>query len=543
MTTMTDIKYTESGYPDVDTWHRETPEEGYIYPDGKTVKLNLEKIIPRSYRRFSKADKEAQDAMMTFILERKLFFTKIDELCSYIDYFIEFFDEDKELPKMYLDIKTSLDSTDECMTIPEFIKTVARKFFRDSSIKYNIYRMVEVNYKLDVTVDVKTGRVFTGPNDFTNEEVKRLLAISIFMKFIIPVASQYVAVNTINTNQELNTLVTDIFIETFYHMGSRIVKKRQYDEELGREIDVEVEEDAEELLKKMFVFTNDKIIKHSNAHSVLWQQQTALRGLTESRHTDVILIKHLLSNNMFKFRFNDNVISFLKSIVETQLMCTINKVKYKADPVRVDSTKDFNGLSGIDKLEQSMAKIDESQIIRCEVAIQDIVRKLEKEYGEFTDEEVEYYMSNFNMTSMYHNTLFGYVYAKMFDGYTEIKNMGAVDRTCLWIAAKRMLVRDRYPQLANLLTSNTRGRTSARLLQNSRFTGKLTNTEMYIDLMNDKYSTLKGFKEDEPLSIISKALNNVYTYVDFENQELTGTDIEFDEDEICEDLVRFFDTI
>ena len=531
-----------SNYPDVDTWKRSN-EEAYIYPDGKNVKINLKKAIPKSYRKFRKEDKEAQDSLQTFILERKLFFTKIDELCSYIDYFIEFFDEDKELPKMYMDIKHRLDSNEEPLTIIEFIKLINRKFFRDTSIKRNIYQMVNANYKLDVTIDQKTGRVFDGPNDFTNEEVKRLLAISIFMKFIIPVASQYVSTNTINSNQELNTLVTDIFVETFYHMGTRLVMQDVLDDDgnvIGQE---EVLEDADDLLKKMYIFTNDKINKHSNAHSVLWTQQTALRGLTENKHTDTILIKHLLSNNMFKFRFNDNVISFLKSIVETQLICTINRVKYKADPVRVDNTKDFNGLSGIDKLEQSMTKIDESQIIRCDVSIIDIRRRVQALIGSISDEEVEYYMTNFNMTSTFHSMLFGYVYAKMFDGYTEIRNIGVVDRTALWVAAKRQLIKEEYKQLPDLLTSNIKGRTSSRLLQNTKYTNKLTSAEKYMKLQDEKYSTLKGFREEEMLSIISKVLNNIYTYVDYNDQEKTGEEIEFNEDIISAELLDFFDMI
>ena len=528
-------------YPDVDNWQREK-ENAYIYADGKNIKLNLEKIIPKSYRKFSKDDQEAQSSLQTFILERKLFFAKIDEICSYIDYFIEFFDEDKELPKLYMDIKNRLDSNKEPLTIVEFVKTIVRKFFRDSSIKRHVYEMVEANYKLDVTVDSKSGRVFNGPNDFTNDEVKRLLAISIFMKFIIPITSQYVATNTINSNLELNTLVTDIFVETFYHMGYRVITKEYVHDDGTVEL-VEEIEDAEELLKKMYIFTSDKITKHANAHSVLWQQQTALRGLTENKHTDVILIKHLLSNNMFKFRFNENVISFLKSIVETQLLCTINKVKYKADPVRVDSTKDFNGLSGIDKLEQSMSKQDESQIIRCEVSIKDVVRRLERMYGEFTDEEIEYYMCNTDMTSSFHNMIFGYVYAKMFDGYVEIKNMGLVDRVCLLIAAKRMMNQENKKQLAWLLTSNIKGRTSARLLQNNRFTNKLTSDEAYNKLIDDTYQALKGFREDEVLSIISRVLNNVYTYVEYDNQELTGEEIVFNEDVAGADIIAFIDNI
>ena len=57
--------------------------------------------------------------------------------------------------------------------------------------------------------------------------------------------------------------------------------------------------------------------------------------------------------------------------------------------------------------------------------------------------------------------------------------------------------------------------------------------------MDKKYKALKGFKEEKINGMISFILNNIYTYVEYDNQELTGTEIEFNEDIIGAELQRF----
>ena len=512
--------------PKVDEWERTNKKDAYIYSDGKNIKINIKKVIPKSSRRFSREDLEITESLETFIIERRLFLKRIDLIAKYVDYFIEYFDRYKELPMVYLFMKDKLDSTTESLTMNEFTTLLEAKFFRDTEIKNNIYRMVEENYDIDVTIDKKSGRVFNGEFDFTNEEVKRMMAISTFMKIVIPIAAQYISTNTLYTIQDLSNLMTDIFVDSFYNMGS-------YNGE-----------DADELMLKMYKFTEDKIKKHHGANPLLWNQQCALRGLTESKHVDTILIKHLLSNNMFKLTFNNNIIGFLKSIVETQLTCTINKVKYKKNPVRVDNVKDFNGLSGIDKLEQSRAKCDEGQIIRCHKSLEGVIRDLEAaEKQPITEEEIEYYMNNFLLVSEFHNMLLNYYYAGLFDGYVELKNKNITQHVKLLILAKRQMRRDNYKQLPDLLTSVIQGKVSMRVLQSAKYTTELKSTSMYKDTMENKYPALINFKDEEFNVIISRVLNNVFTYVDFEDQSKTGTEIEFDKNVISDDILRFIDNI
>ena len=132
-------------YPNVDTWTRENEKDAYVYVDGKNVRMNLSRFIPNSHRRFNEKDKEIVDSLETFIVERGLFLKKIDVLCRYMDYFIEFFDDDKELPIIMIYMKNKIDSTSESLTMQEFIKMLQIKFFKDTVIKRNIYRMVDAN--------------------------------------------------------------------------------------------------------------------------------------------------------------------------------------------------------------------------------------------------------------------------------------------------------------------------------------------------------------------------------------------------------------
>ena len=515
----------ETKIPKIDTWTRKNEEDAYATSDGKNLLLNIEKIIPNSIKRMPKEYLDGLNFMKTFIIERKLFFKKTDLICQYIDYFIEFFDPEKELPLVYLSLKEVIDSNIKTLTMQEFLKLLTMRFFHDTQIKKHIYELVEYNYDLDVTIDEKTGRVFEGLYDFNNEEAKVLLAISVFMKFVIPITSQYINTTDMYTADELNSLVTSVFVEAFYRMGDYK--------------DVE----ADEVLVKLYKFTETKILKHYGVHSVLWNQQCALRGLTESMHVDTILIKHLLSNNMFKFKFDNNIISFLKSIVETQLICTINKLKYKANPVKIETEKNYNGLSGIDKLEQSMAKLDETMIIRCERAIEYEFNRLEKELGEIDGEEHAYYMEHFLLTCPFHKMIVDYFFAKEFGGYTELKNVSAEQYVDLVIYAKRKTKLQGYKELPDLISSNMEGKMSQRLLQNSKYITKYSSSETYQDLKNNKYKCLNGYNETAILDIASKTLNNVFVYVDYDNQERTGEQIEFNEDIISDEIFNFVDMI
>lgn len=507
----------------------ESTDDIWILNEHPNLRINFRKALPKSVTRRMFDSEEDLRAAETFKISRKAFQNKLPQTCQYLSYFTEFYDPEKELLMTYIYIKNIVDNGGQSLTIEEFKKHLLGKIFRDYHIKENIYRMVEDNHYIDATVDAKTGRVFNGPDDFTNEDIKRLLAISMMLKIIIPPVEHYIATNTIYSNDDplINKLMLDLFVEMFYKVG-----------------DQNDEYEADILQEKLYNFAEKKVRKHYKAHKTVWEQQAALRGTTEASQLDRLMTKFLLSDNFFKFQFNNALSAFLKAIIETQLKFTVNKVSYNYNPVHVSAEKGPDGLSGIDKLDQMQMKVDETRSIRSTKALEDVVKKLEDTYGPISEEEIDFYTERLFNMDKFHNTMLNYNYAKEFGGFTELKSASIRQIMKFVIYAKRELTKKGYTQLQWFISSLLRGKLSNRLLQNNKFVNKLKTSSTYRHLVEEKYGVMMdGMEVDPILKIISRILNNNYVFIEYDQPELTGETIDFNEDIISDELLNFIEGI
>ncbi len=550
---------------DIETWTRpvDNPEDSYVYPMDKAVILNIKKYIPESFEKAMKKDPEMLEKLKTFAIERTAFQNKTKDICNYVDYFIEQYDEDKELPLAYLSLKQIIDDEKYQLTAQEFQKLLYKRVF-SPRLKKAIYRLVHDNYHIDVTVDAKSGRIYDDPDDFTNEDAKRFLAISMMMKIAIPPVEHFISVYKQYSVIPVQDLIVDIFTEIFYSIGNvtdselilygtvkdvGTVDVIDYENrENHNDIDIEdligmEEQAADDLMKKLYKFVNGRLRKHSKNNQLLWSQQSALRGVTEDAHRDRLLSKYIFYDNFFKFNFKENLVSFLQSIVGTQLKYTINITKYKMNPIRVDNVKGSEGLSSIDKLEQSMVKIDESQVVRVDLSIVDVLDRLEKEVGPISDEEIDYYSQFPINQNSFRNYVLENLYAKRFGGFQELRSMPDRSYTKLAIIAKRQLKKAGYQQLPSFITSVVQGRVSNRMLQNTKYISKLRQSATFAHLMNDNYKALKGYLDDMIIEDESKLLNTIFCYVEYETPEVTGDPIPFDEDIISDEYMTALDNV
>lgn len=507
----------------------ETTDDIWILNEHPNLRINFSKALPRSVMKGLFKDEEEKRAAETFKIGRKAFQNNLAQTCQYLSYFTEFYDPDKELLSLYMYIKNIVDNGTQSLTIEEFKKHLMGKIFRDYHIKENIYRMVEDNHYIDATIDQKTGRVFNGPDDFTNDDIKRLLAVSMMLKIIIPPVEHYIATNSIYSNDDplINKLMLELFVDMFYKVG-----------------DQNDEYEADILQEKLFNFAEKKVRKHYKAHKTIWEQQSALRGTTESSQLDRLMTKFLLADNFFKFHFNNALSAFLKAVIETQLKYTINRVSYNYNPVHVSAEKGPDGLSGIDKLDQMQMKVDETRSIRSTKALEDVLNKLENEYGPISEDEINFYMKRLFNLDKFHNTLINYNYAKEFGGFTELKSASIRQIMKFIIYCKRELSSKGYKELQWLISSLLKGKLSNRLLQNTKFINKLKTSSTYKHLVEDKYGIMmEGLNDDPILKIISRILNNNYVFVEYDMPELTGETIDFNEDIISDELLNFIDEI
>lgn len=537
-------------------------EDSYVYPEGSTIKMNLLKMFDDGVRKMIKDDPEAADRFSTLNFKREAYINKINVLCQYIDYFITFFDPHKELPMVYLHIKDAIDNGVLDMTPVEFKNLLIQQFVLKTDIKDHIYDFVDYNNRIDVTIDPKSGRRYIDDDDFTNEDARKMLAISLGMKLVIPLVEQYRSVSKIYANGSWACdIIADVMTEMFYQIGhvskrkSKTIwtrkKVRANKPKLSwKEKREETKEDPEVdeidvLMTKIYKFTNKRVKKHKKNNNVIWGQHGALRGLTEARKSDELITKYIFYDNLFKLNFRFSIVSLLQSIVETQLHFTIIKTKYKKNPYEIDHVPDANGLSSADKVEQSLPKIDETLVIRNDISTEDVLGRIMDEVGDISEDEIDYYRTHcVRNQDTIQETLMQNFFAKRFNGFTELKTMPDRYHIILMIAMKRMLKRRGNYQMAQFLTAITVGKTSNRLLQNTKFINKLKSSQKYQRLTNVKYKALQGTDQPDLIIVpISRALNNVYTFVEYEAPELFGQLIVFDEDIISDEIMDVIDSI
>lgn len=514
----------------VDDWHRE-PAKAYIYaePEEGCVKINLDKCIPESIKGLRKKNPEEIENLSTFTIKRLAFIKSVELITDYIDYFIEFYDDEKELPALFFHWKNIIDSEDVVLTEDEFHDMLIRNIFKESNIKRNIYRMVRDNMYIDVTVDASSGRKFESKSDFTNEDCIRFLAIAMCMKIVIPAFDHFVNLGfkTGLIKESPNVLTTNLFSDIMYKMG-----------------DIKGDFGTDELLEKLYLFVAKKASKHAKDNVGSWEQESALRGVTECSHIDLLIVKHILYDNFFKLRFNSPMAKFIKSILNLQLKCTIVIPQFNATPIKIDTTKGPDGIAeGLHNAEQQLVMVDESLPIITDKSLVDSIGKLEKRVGEISLEEIQYYDKFLVHTDWFQSYLITNMFAKEFDGFQEQRIMSNYNYIRLMIIGKRMLKRQGYIMLPWVLSAIPVGKLSNRMLRNMKTLDKIRSSETHKMLMKDTYSCLKGFKDDEDITITSKIINSAYLFNEYEQPELVGEPIIFDNDIVAAEVQQFLDSI
>ena len=93
-----------------------------------------------------------------------------------------------------------------------------------------------------------------------------------------------------------------------------------------------------------------------------------------------------------------------------------------------------------------MVKIDESQVVRVDISIVDVLNRLEEEVGPISDEEIDYYSQYPINLNSFRNYVLENLYAKRFGGFQELRSMPDRSYTKLAIIAKRQLKKAGYQQ-------------------------------------------------------------------------------------------------
>ena len=226
------------------------------------------------------------------------------------------------------------------------IKAIQKILFSDSMCE-KIKRMSMDNYRVDLTTEVKTKKTsnksYAPVMQFNEHHAEILMRISVAIKFAIPVILHY--------------------IKTYYNKDEAKLNLYRYFEPLF--VNPILIEDVN-ILGKLHHTIASRVTSYSKPDRAMYGKHEALGSSVETFIED-LFHKNLITDTIFSYRFNGNIISYNSVVLKYQLAFH-SKEDLKMDFLAVSTEKEPEGLSGLDKMEMYTTKIDTFMILFSQVS-------------------------------------------------------------------------------------------------------------------------------------------------------------------------------
>lgn len=199
-------------------------------------------------------------------------------------------------------------------------------------------------------------------------------------------------------------------------------------------------------------------------------------------------------------------------------------------------------------------KLDEGSVILSDLNIELTIDRIRKRIDvPLTEEEIQYYMMNHQPSKLQIQLVYAY-YTKYFGTQRDLNLLTRRQYIILLLLLKKKLLIDlgyetdenghiHYASLPYILTGNLSDKVNTRIIRNNKFIAKIQDNYLYQDLIQNKYNLLEYLKPEMILQLLSSIINTRFTYVTYEYQELTGTEITYSEDKIADELLFFLDCL
>lgn len=519
----------------------------YVDRDGKNFVVYFEKWF-----NIVNATEKTLVNLDSFVISKTSYENQLDIITRYTNFFIHFYDPEMELITSYFALKTAIDQDKDKKTGNKiygpndkeaFISYIYEIMFTPTMVA-KIKKMVEENYLDDIEAGPEEKKKYYKANEklhlesleFTNQHIKILLAISFGMKIMCPVMFHFCSTNGIKIDK------TNLVIYDFY--------KPLFD----------LFNDGCNMFNKLYVYVKTKVLESDSNNRTIFEQREIF-GIDVytviSQFTKVVLI----SENMVKYKFNEhwnpsqkkyreNIIGFNKTIIKYQLDYFI-KEQYDKNLTEVTWARNSEGLSGIDKMAMNLEKLDEGAIVFADINIENTIARIRSSIDiEVTNEEIDYYMEHLKITKLQKEYVYSF-FAKHFETYEDLNLLTRRQYLYLLLVMKKVLLIDlgydvetggaKAAAVPYILSGNLEDRIVNRMIRNGKFIDKLERSYKYQRMISDDYGLLSEIpgREEFIKSRLSALINSKFTYVTYEEPELSGTEIMYDEEEIADELLDF----
>lgn len=286
-------------------------------------------------------------------ISKQSFINNINLSLRYINYFIEYFDDDDELLTAYFQIMFMLHYKNLKMTVEDFINHVLVWFATDSMFE-KVIRMVE--YNTDETLIKKSERVYDESIQLTVEHLKAIMGVSCFHRFVIPVVSHFY---TIRGKGQLGGITDkDLYFKIF----SSFIP--MFDDFYGIN-----------LYSKIYHTATTRISKTENQENTMWKRRERFGVTTTSFTND--LMREYINEISQKTMFNQSAIVFLHVCFDKAIKNELLKSdKYEMSDMRMEPSDNVNEtISRFDRWVMDRTHNNEKDRLRAYASIKDSVQR------------------------------------------------------------------------------------------------------------------------------------------------------------------------
>lgn len=442
-------------------------------------------------------------------ITKQSFLNNINLTLRYVNYFIEYFDDDDELMEAYFLLMTQLHMEKVIMSVDDLIDAIFATIATESMVE-KVIRMVE--YNTDESL-VKQDRSYDESIQLTVEHLKAIMGVSCFHKFTIPIVSHYYAIR----KKELDASSisnTDLYFYTFSSFMHLFDKHYDID-----------------LYGKLYHTATTRISKTENQESAMWQRRNRF-GTTSVSFTHN-LIRDYMNDISQKAIFSQSAIIFIHVCFDRAIKNElIQPDKHEMSDMKMEASDNVNEtFSRFDRWQMDRTLHSEKDRLRAYVSIKDSLIRMGYDVGiDLTDTnmkkdkdiraEYEYYQNNIvyplSNTQMYIIQLY---YSSKLQCSEDIKMMEISDMIKLIMIMKRDFFSRNFTFLPYFISSKLKP-SGSRMISRPLATRMFTEHPSYEDWVEEFSDTLGLLKIDRIITELRILLSTPIVVVDYQYEEL-----------------------
>lgn len=293
-------------------------------------------------------------------ISKKSFINNMNLTVRYINYFIQFYDDDDELLTAYLSLMAAMHMEKSEYPVENFINQIY-SWLASPSMVQKVARMVE--YNIDDTLIKKSDRQYDESIQLTPSHLRGIMGTSIFTRFAIPIVSHYYAIRRKEveaaglSDKDLYFLVFQNFTPLFDDI---------YDIKL---------------YEKLYHTATTRISKTENRENAMWGRRARF-GKTPTSYTHE-LMRDFINDIVQKVIFTKSAIIFMHVCFDKSIKNELLAPdKHEMSDMKMEPSDSVNeSISRFDRWQMDRCQFSERDRLRAYASIKDMVRSHGEKFG------------------------------------------------------------------------------------------------------------------------------------------------------------------